>query len=81
MEVMRMIAANKIEHKTASLLLYALQTASSNLRKTNFAPYMHDVILHPNDAADTPLNYRAWEDEESDEDEEEEEEPAGSRKH
>lgn len=38
MEVMRMIAANKIEHKTASLLLYALQTASSNLRKTNFAP-------------------------------------------
>lgn len=41
---------------------------------------MHDVILHPNDAADTPLNYRAWENEEFDEDEEEEEEPAGSRK-
>jgi len=58
------------EHKTASLILYALQTASTNLRKTNFAPFMRDVILHPKDAAITPLDYRAWEDHEFEDEEE-----------
>lgn len=70
MEVIRMILSHQIEHKTASLLLYALQTASSNLRKTDFDPIIHNVILHPRDAANTPLNYRGWEDEEFEEEEE-----------
>jgi hypothetical protein len=74
MQVMRLLLSHQIEPKTASLLLYALQTASGNLRHTNFAPYMHDVILHPSDAAITPLDYRAWEDAEFDDDEEEGEE-------
>jgi hypothetical protein len=72
MQVMRMLLSHQIEHKTASLLLYALQTASGNLPRTKFDPNYHDIILDPRDAAITPLNYRAWEDHEFEEDESEE---------
>ena len=79
MQVMRMLLSNQIDHKTASLLLYALQTASGNLRHTRFDPNHHEIILDPRDAAITPLNYRAWEDqefeEEDDADADEGEEP------
>jgi hypothetical protein len=74
MQIMRLLLTGQLEHKTASLLLYALQTASSNLRSAKFDPQMHNVILDPRDAAITPLNYRAWEDEEFEEEEEDEEE-------
>jgi len=50
MQVMRLLVTQQIEHKTASLLLYALQTASTNLRMTNFKPFHHEVILDPRDA-------------------------------
>jgi hypothetical protein len=75
MQIMRLILNQQIEHKTASLLLYALQTASSNLRSTRFEPRMHQVILNPRDAADIPLDCDAWEDEDFEEEEEEESEP------
>ena len=74
MQVMRMLLSNQIEHKTASLLLYALQTASGNLRHTRFNPNFHEIILDPSEAAITPLDYRAWEDHEFEDDEEEDEE-------
>jgi hypothetical protein len=74
MQIMRLILTGQIEHKTASLLLYALQTASTNLRSTKFEPHMHEVILNPRDARDIPLDCNAWDDEDfEDEDEEEEE--------
>lgn len=73
MQVMRLLLSHQIDHKTASLLLYALQTASGNLRRTSFDANHHEIILDPRDAAITPLDYRAWEDEEFEEDEEEEE--------
>ncbi len=74
MQIMQFILTGQIEHKTASLLLYALQTASSNIRATKFEPRVHQVILNPRDAAEIPLNANAWDDEEyEDEDEEEEE--------
>jgi hypothetical protein len=38
MSVMQMLAKGSIEHKTAGLMLYALQTASSNLRRPEFEP-------------------------------------------
>ena len=64
MQVMRLLVSQQIEHKTASLLLYALQTASANLRMTRFDPRVHDVILDPRDAANSPLDYpRLWDDE------------------
>jgi len=73
MQIMRLILTGQIEHKTASLLLYALQTASTNLRSTKFEPRMHQVILNPRDARDIPLDCNAWDDEDfEDEDEEEE---------
>jgi len=74
MQIMQLILRGEIEHKTASLLLYALQTASTNLRSTRFEPRMHEVILNPRDAADIPLDCNAWDDEDfEDEDDEEEE--------
>ena len=36
MQVMRLLISHQIDHKTAGLLLYALQTASFNLRRTDF---------------------------------------------
>jgi hypothetical protein len=72
MQVMRLILTQQIDHKSASLLLYALQTASSNLRQTNFAPFRHDVVLDPRSAAETPLNEHVWQDDDfEDEDENE----------
>jgi hypothetical protein len=73
MQVMRLLVSQQIDHKTASLLLYALQTASTNLRLTNFTPLTNDVILDPRDAANTPLDSHIWDDEDFEEEEEEEE--------
>jgi hypothetical protein len=75
MQVMRLLLSQQIDHKTASLMLYALQTASTNLRMTNFKPRVHYVVLHPADAANTPLQSDVWDDEDfEDEDEKDEEE-------
>ena len=63
MQVMRQLISQQIDHKTASLLLYALQTSSTNLRMTDFKPFIHEVILDPRDAANTPLDFQIWDDE------------------
>jgi hypothetical protein len=68
MQVMRLLVSQQIEHKTASLLLYALQTASNNLRMTNFKPLTNDVILDPRDVANTPLDEHIWEEDDFDPD-------------
>jgi len=73
MQVMRLLVSQQIEHKTASLLLYALQTASTNLRMTNFKPFIHEVVLDPRTVNDTPLDSNLWEDEDFEEEQEEEE--------
>jgi len=73
MQVMRLMLTGQIEHKTASLLLYALQTASANLRLTRFDPHVHEVILDPRQASASPLDRRhIWSDEDFEEEEEEE---------
>ncbi|MBZ5687639.1 MAG: hypothetical protein LAP86_21715 [Acidobacteriia bacterium] len=73
MQIVRLLLTGQIEHKTASLLLYALQTASTNLRLTNFKPRVHEVVLDPRDAAESPLDENhLWEDEDFVEEEEEE---------
>ena len=71
MQVMRLLVSQQIDHKTASLLLYALQTASTNLRMTDFKPYLHEVILDPRNAANTPLDEHIWEDEDFEEEKDE----------
>jgi len=79
MQVMRLLVSQQIDHKTASLLLYALQTASTNLRMTNFKPFIHEVILDPRDVANTPLDSHIWDDEDFEEEDDEEEETDADR--
>ena len=74
MQIMRLIIAGQIEGKTAGLLLYALQTASSNLPRTNFQPYLHDVVLDVKTVNRTPLNSQIWREDDFAGDEEEDEE-------
>ncbi|HKV82308.1 MAG TPA: hypothetical protein VJP02_29445, partial [Candidatus Sulfotelmatobacter sp.] len=71
MQIMRLLLTGQIEHKIASLLLYALQTASTNLRMTRFDPRVHEVILDPRNAAESPLDEsHLWDDEDFEEEEE-----------
>ena len=60
MQVSRLLLTNQIEHKTAALLLYALQTASSNLRNTCFQPKPQYVVIDPRGIPDTNLGDMAW---------------------
>ena len=72
MQIMRLLALGHLDPKTAGLLLYALQTASANLRRTNFEPNMHTIVLDPRQVDETPLGGRIWDDEDfADEDDEE----------
>jgi hypothetical protein len=68
-QVMRLVLHHDVDYKTAGLLLYALQTASSNLRQTKFEALHHDVILDPRDAADTSLGEKIWDDQDFEDDE------------
>src|SRR5579863_1448554 len=89
MQIMRLTLTGDLDSKTAGLLLYALQTASSNLSQTSFEPSRHKVILDPATVGDTPLGESIWEDsdfeEEDVEDEEDESEkvaqPSGKEVH
>jgi hypothetical protein len=61
MQVMRLLASHQLDHKTAGLLLYALQTASVNLRHTDFEPRTKTrVVINPKDVSQTPLEEDPW---------------------
>jgi len=75
MQVMRLLASNQLDHKTAGLLLYALQTASVNLRNTDFEPSLKTrVVINPSDVSQTTLNDNPWDPSQYEEEEEEDEE-------
>ncbi len=75
MQVMRLILAGQLDPKIAGLLLYALQTASLNLRHLKLEPFHHEsVVIDPRAVADNGLDDDAWCREEFEEEEEEEEE-------
>src|SRR5438067_10692248 len=74
MQIMRLIITGQIDGKSAGLLLYALQTASSNLPRTRFEPYRHEVILDVKSVDQTPLGGNIWEDDDFADDEEEDDE-------
>ncbi len=84
MQIMRLILTGDLDSKTAGLLLYALQIASSNLSRTTFEPDHHDVIVNPAEAGETQLGEYVWQDEdyeqEEDSDEEEEDDEIDSAK-
>jgi len=72
MQVLQLIMSNQIEPKQASLLLYGLQIASSNLKRLRLDPRPQEVVIDPRGVADTSLGDDAWYKEEfEDEDEEE----------
>ncbi len=57
MEIMRLITAGQIDSKQAGLLLYALQTASANLRHISFEPNWRKVVVNPRAVASSPLEF------------------------
>ena len=82
MQVLQLLLTGQLEHKTAALALYALQTASSNLRGTRFDPYPHDVVINPATVDETLMGEDIWKNsdfnavEEDDEEETEEDDAA-----
>jgi hypothetical protein len=59
-EVMFRLVTQEIDHRTGALMLYALQTASANLRKTSFEPEPTRVVIDPECVERRPLGASAW---------------------
>jgi hypothetical protein len=74
MQTIRLLLTNQIDHRTAALLFYGLQTASTNLRHTKFEPRPERVVIDPNSVAETSLGDKAWYKEEFEAPEEEKQE-------
>jgi hypothetical protein len=55
-QVVQMVLQKRIERKTASLLLYALQIASSNLKRMDLEkPQPEQVVIDLDTASETPM--------------------------
>jgi hypothetical protein len=75
MQVMRLTLTGQLDSKTAGLMLYALQTASLNLRRTNFEPlHKTDIVIDPRRVDETLLGENVWENEDFEDPEEDPEE-------
>jgi hypothetical protein len=59
-EIMRVLVTKQIDHRTAALLLYALQTASSNLKRISFEPEPTHVVIDRDSVERRPLGSSAW---------------------
>src|SRR6266849_3938479 len=71
MQVMRLTLTGQLDSKTAGLMLYALQTASLNLRRTNFEPlHKIDIVIDPRRVDETLLGEDVWENEDFEDPEE-----------
>ena len=61
MQVMQLLGTGQMEHKTAALMLYALQTASCNLRNTKFeAEDAMDVVIDRDTVNRTRMGGPQW---------------------
>jgi hypothetical protein len=58
-DIMRQLATKMIDHRTAGLLLYAVQIASANLKHTSFEPDPALVIVDRDSVAHSPLGTTA----------------------
>jgi hypothetical protein len=52
MKVIQMLGSGNLDHKTAALMLYALQTASANLRNAKFEPEEPTDVVIDEDTVD-----------------------------
>src|SRR5438132_2667551 len=59
-QIMRMIVCRQVDTKSAGLLLYALQIASTNLRRTRFEPYHKDVTVDLFRVPERIISDEAW---------------------
>ena len=61
-QVVQMVLQKRLERKTASLLLYALQIASSNLKRMELEkPQPTEVVIDPETVSQTPIDQNACE--------------------
>jgi hypothetical protein len=61
MKVIQMLGSGRLEHKTAGLMLYALQTASSNLRHASFEVRdVTKVVIDRDDVHRTCIGGQQW---------------------
>jgi hypothetical protein len=61
MKVIQMLGSGRLDHKTAGLMLYALQTASINLRHASFeADDATEVVIDRNDVHRTCIGGQQW---------------------
>jgi hypothetical protein len=61
MKVIQMLGSGRLDHKTAGLMLYALQTASTNLRNATFeVDDATDVVIDRDDVHRTTLDGPQW---------------------
>jgi hypothetical protein len=75
MQVIQLMLSGRIDSKTAGLLLYALQTASLNLKQTDLEPRTHErVVIDPSAVRDTPLGENLWDEQDFEEDYEDDDE-------
>jgi len=59
--VMERLLLEEVDHKTAALLLYALQTASMNLKRTSLEPALPtQVVIDRESVANRPIGATAW---------------------
>ncbi len=59
-EVMRLLVTTEVDHKTGALLLYAMQTASANMKHTSFEPEPTRVVIDRECVERRPLGATAW---------------------
>ena len=72
---MRLVLAGQVAPKVAGLVLYALQTASLNLRQMKLEPcHLESVVIDPRAVAENGVGDDAWSEEEFEEEEEGEQE-------
>src|ERR1700680_1912689 len=73
MQIMQLLGSGQMDHRTAGLMLYALQTASTNLRNTHFeAVDVTDVVIDRDTVDRTSIGGQQWFEEDFEEEEEEE---------
>ena len=61
MKTIQMLGAGRMDHRTAGLILYALQTASVNLRNAEFeVRRVTDVVIDRDDVHRTSINGPQW---------------------
>jgi hypothetical protein len=80
MQIMRLLASGQMDSKIAGLLLFALQTASYNLRRTSFEPsYVKDVVIDRHTIDQTCIGGHQWSEEDFPDPEPTEEEKAAAQ--